>query len=328
MCHLGADVAKAKIDIALYRDGAGPTTKVITNDRAGFATLRAWLGKLGLGDPAATPVHVCLEATGGYEIGLACYLSRAGYLVSVVNPAAIKAYGKAELRRNKTDKLDAALIARYCRDKQPRRWQEPMPEQLRLQLLTRRHDDLLEMRQAERNRRGSAREDDDLAQSHEQIIKALDAEIKRVRQLIKEATSGQGKLAQQAQLAATIPGVGLATAAKVIGNCPPIEGFSSAKQLASFCGLTPQNSTSGESVRGRAHISRMGSPELRKALYMPALVAMRRNPIIKDFCQRLRERGLSKMAVVAAAMRKLLHLIYGVVKHGQAFDPNYLARAA
>lgn len=328
MCYLGADVAKAKIDIALYRDGAGPRTKVIANDEAGFATLRTWLGSLGLGDAEATPVHVCFEATGGYEIGLACNLSRAGYIVSIANPAAIKAYGQAELRRNKTDKLDAALIARYCRDMQPRRWQEPPPDQLRLQGLTRRLDDLQEILQAERNRQGSARQDADLAGSHSRVIEALKAEIKQVRQLIKKAVSDQSKLAQQVQLATTIPGVGLTTAAKVIANCPALEGFGSAKQLASFVGLTPRNSTSGESVRGRAQISRMGNPELRKALYMPALAAMRHNPIIKEFCQRLRERGLSRMAVVAAAMRKLLHLIYGVVKHGQAFDPNYLARAA
>jgi len=98
--------------------------------------------------------------------------------------------------------------------------------------------------------------------------------------------------------------------------------------VAAQAGLTPRQRQSGTSVHGKPRLSKQGASQLRKTLYFPAIVAMRHNPIIRAFAQRLAERGKAKMAIVCACMRKLLHLVYGVLKTGLPFDPNYTAARA
>jgi transposase len=114
---LGIDISKAKFDIALLRDDGKLRHKVFPNTEAGFQQLSAWLSK-----HKALPVHACMEATGTYGEALASYLHRAGHLVSVVNPAIIKAFASTLLSRTKTDKRDASLIARYCLQHHPPAW--------------------------------------------------------------------------------------------------------------------------------------------------------------------------------------------------------------
>ena len=121
----------------------------------------------------------------------------------------------------------------------------------------------------------------------------------------------------------TIPGIGEATIHVVLSEFSDISRFRQAKQLTAFIGVSPKDRQSGTSVRGRAVMSKMGRSQLRKKFFMPALVALRYNPILVDMKQRLTEAGKSKMAIVGAAMRKLVVLIYGVLKSGVPFDPNF-----
>ena len=126
------------------------------------------------------------------------------------------------------------------------------------------------------------------------------------------------------KLLVSIKGIGFITAAKLLGEIRDIRAFQSASQLAAYAGLTPKNAVSGSSVRKKTVISKTGNAHIRKLLFLPAVTARNWNPIVKEFCDRLAQNGLSPMEVVCAAMRKLLHLVFGVLKSGLPFDPNYL----
>jgi transposase len=125
-------------------------------------------------------------------------------------------------------------------------------------------------------------------------------------------------------LLVTIPGIGKLTAAKLLGEIRNIQDFQSARQLAAYAGLTPRNFLSGTSVHKKSRLSKTGNAHLRKLLFMPAITAKRWNPIVHTFCDRLILSGLRPMEVIGAAMRKLIHLVFGILKSGRPFDPNYL----
>jgi len=151
-------------------------------------------------------------------------------------------------------------------------------------------------------------------------IAYLDLEIQEFHRRLDEHVLAHHELQRQEELLTSIPGVGQRTARKVLAEVQ-IMDFEHAKQVAAYAGLTPQQRTSGSSLRGRARLSKMGNASLRRALYFPAISAMRWNPIVKAFCLGLQAKGKPKMVIVGAAMRKLLHLMYGVLKHGVPFSP-------
>ncbi len=137
---LGIDVGKSTLDAALLKEDAKPRHKVFSNDAAGHAALIAWLG-----EHACQPVHACLEATGTWAQGAALVLHLAGHIVSLVNPARTHAFGKSQLKRTKTDKADAILIAEFCRMHNPPVWTPQSPQVQQLQGLVRRLEHLEEM---------------------------------------------------------------------------------------------------------------------------------------------------------------------------------------
>jgi transposase len=153
----------------------------------------------------------------------------------------------------------------------------------------------------------------------------LDAEIARAQGLIRSHIDTHPGLRGQRDLLLTIPGVGEATAAKLLAEIMDVKLYAGARQLAAFAGLAPRLHESGSSVRRRARLSKAGAPRLRKALYFPAVVAIRHDPYVKDLSERLRARGKCPMQVIGAAMRKLVHLAYGVLKSGRPFDPEMRA---
>jgi transposase len=268
-------------------------------------------------------VHACLEATGTYSEALANYLHTAGHIVSVINPAVIKAFASSELSRTKTDKADAGLIARYCLKHKPAAWSSPPPEISELQALLRRLDALMDMRQQESNRLEAGINAASVKASVSDHIAYLDQQIAQTQSLIKEHINNHPSLKQQRDLLSSIPGIGDLTAAKLLAEIIDINHYSSARQVAAFAGLVPRHNQSGTSVRGRSRLCKVGAARLRKALYFPAIVATRHNPVIKALSQRLRERGKCPMLIIGAAMRKLIHIAYGVLKSGKPFDPSY-----
>ncbi len=219
---------------------------------------------------------------------------------------------------------DAALIADFCRTQQPELWTPPPPEQRELQAWVLHLENLQDMRQQDANRRQASIPSETLLKTLDEHIAFLDQQITDLLGLIHDHIERHPHLRQQRALLTSIPGIGDLTAFKLLAEIVDVYAFDSARQLAAFAGLTPRERRSGSSVRGRSRLSKRGSPRLRNALYFPALVAQRHNPILHTFAQRLLAAGKSKMQVVAAVMRKLLHLVFGILKSGQPFHPHFL----
>jgi len=317
--YLGIDVSKAWLDVLLLREGLPAEKGQFDNSQQGFRQLQRFLKKRKV-----KTLHACLEATGYYGAEAALFLHEAGYVVSLVNPVRIKAYAESQLSRTKTDAGDAALIADFCRTQQPEAWIPPPPEQQELQALVRHLENLQDMRQQEVNRRQADIPSETILKTLNEHIAFLDQQIADLRQLIHDHIQRHPYLRQQQDLLTSIPGIGDLTAFKLLAEIVDIHAFDSARQLAAFAGLTPRERRSGSSVRGRTRLSKRGSPRLRNALYFPAIVAQRHNPILHVFAQRLLAAGKSKMQIVAAVMRKLLHLVFGILKSGLPFDPHFL----
>ncbi len=219
--------------------------------------------------------------------------------------------------------MDAALIARFCLAQQPQAWSPPVAEVRELQALVRRLESLIEMRVAEENRLSSGIEAAAVKCSLEEHIAYLVEQIKQTEQLIQKHIKNHPDLKEQSDLLNSIPGIGQTTAALLLAEIVNIKQYQSARQVAAYAGLVRRERRSGTSVRGRVQLSKIGNARLRKALYFPAITALRCSDFFKSWADGLRERGKCKMSVIGAAMRKLIHLSYGVLKTGKPFDPNW-----
>jgi len=324
---LGIDIGKRKHHLALLC-GTTRRKKAIANTERGFAELVTWVekqqDKLGFDE-----LHICMEATGIYYEAVAEYLYHLDrpWKLSVVNPARIASYAKSKLKRSKTDSADAALIALFCQEQAPGPWQ-PLPVEVKqLQALTRHIETLKQARRDHRNRLESIR-DEQVRQSMEALIGAIEEQIAQTEQMIEEHVAAHPSLEEKQRLPCTIPGIGFLTAVHLLAEVPPALWDSCARKVAAFAGLTPRLFESGDSVRRGTRLCKTGSARLRRALYMPAVAALRHNSVLRAFAERLLERGKHKMAAVGAVMRKLAHLAFGVLKHQQAFDPNWTQKTA
>jgi len=317
---VGIDISKHFLDVVLIHVGHSHY-KTVDNDAAGFLCLRNWLKAKG-----CHTAHICMEATGQYGDAVAVFLHSHGYHISVVNPARTKAYAASRLKRNKTDKADALLIAEFCQNEKPPLWTPPRPVFQALKALVHQLDDLMAIKQQEYNRlEFSASVTLVNAILHEHI-EFLEAKIKVVQKAISELIEQDSQLKHQKDLLLSIPGIGERTAARLLAEIRDFREFRNARQLAAYAGLNPRQHISGSSIHRKTRLSKTGNATLRRALFMPAVVAKKHNPIIKDFCQRLSDTGLTNMAVIGAAMRKLLHLAFGVIKTDSPFDPYYLQK--
>lgn len=314
---VGIDVAKATLAIVVLRPDGKRRNKACANTPAGHRELLQWLTRHADG-----PVHVGLEATGIYHEAVALALHDAGHRVSVINPSATAAYAKSQLQRAKTDPTDAVTIADYVRTQTPPVW-TPAPRELRhLQALLRRLEALHDMRTQELNRLEATPDAGPVRASIQATLDHLDDQIAALKQEIRDHFDQHPPLRAQRDLLQSIPGIGAQTAAVVLGELLDIKRFRSARQVAAFSGLVPRVTQSGTSVRRRGALAKLGASRLRKALYFPALAALRANPVIRQFAQRLRTAGKPKMVIVAAVMRKLIHIAFGVLRSGRAFTPT------
>jgi transposase len=313
---LGVDIAKASFEVFLINE-AKTAHSQFRNNNNGFTDLSRWLRKKGV-----SQVRVCLEATGSYAEPLAQYLFEQEHIVYIVNPVRIKAYAQSELLRNKTDRVDAALIARFCKqDDQSLPWSPPPREVSELQALMRHLEDLQSTRLQYINRLESTSKSNEVTDSLQEFIKIVDQQIEHTQELIDKHYDKHPDLRNRRDLLTTIPGIGEKTANVLLSEITRWDSYNNARQLAAYAGLTPKKHDSGTSVRSRSRLSKIGNARVRRALYLPAVVARHHNPIIKALSDRLTERGKAKMAIIGAAMRKLLHLAFGVLKTGKPFDP-------
>lgn len=313
---LGIDIAKAKFDACLLLPDGRVYRKAFPNTPSGFALLTRWLGQ-------HTPesVHACLEATGTYGAAVALYLHEQQHVVSLINPAAIKAFAASRLTRSKTDRVDASLIARFCETQQPVVWTPPAAEVQALQGLVRRLDALIEMRTMERNRLSAGDTLAAVRASIEAHLDYLQQEISQTERLIHQHIRQHTALHTQLLLLVSIPGIGAATAALLLAEIN-FAAFGHARQVAAFVGVVPRLRQSGSSVRGRSKLSKIGSSRVRHALYFPAVTALRCSPAMQVWANGLRARGKCEMQIIGAVMRKLVHIAYGVLKSGRPYDPR------
>jgi transposase len=321
MIYLGVDVSKKKLDCMLLDSKDGKLkSKSLSNTKAGIEELIKWLA-----ENKAPDAHVIMEPTGVYHEPAALALSDAGLKLSLVNPAQLRQFAQGLGVKNKTDKADSTVLARYGNTLKPEAWQAPSKSARQLKALLARRDAVADDLQREQNRREAVDfgiSPDQVKQSILQSITFLQAELNRLEQMIKDHINSDPDLRNKRELLETIPGVGK----RVSSNLTALfaaKTFGTAEQLAAYLGLVPVQWESGSSVRGRPRLSKAGPSHLRKLLYMPAVVARRWNPHIKSFSDRLIAKGKTKMAVIGACMRKLAHLCFGVVHTGRPYDPNY-----
>lgn len=320
MIFVGIDISKLSFDVAVLVD-SHYHSRHFDNDLSGFSALLNWVKSF------KEPSCFCLEATGIYGLGLAKYLHTQEQKVIVANPIQTHAFAKMEMSRNKTDKADAMSIARYCQylygkgniDKRLFIPRDAAFE--RVQFLVTRLDQLSKMRSQENNRLDVSL-DKSAARSVASMLAFIDKQIVKIKNELTGIVKENTQLKAQVELLSSIDGVGDKTAWAILAYIGDVSLFENAKQISSYAGLNPRIEQSGTSIN-HSSLSKMGCARLRKSLYMPALVSVRFNPLMKAFYQKLLAKGKPKKVALVAVMRKLLVLAYGVLKSGKPFDVNY-----
>lgn len=310
--YVGIDVSKDALELAC---GPREATQSFANDDAGHEALMAALS-------AHRVEMVVMEATGGYEAACACMLQAAGFAVVVVNPRQARDFAKAMGYLAKTDGIDARVLSALAAVLAQRPEREkllralPGEEQQRLHALVLRRRQLVQMLIAERNR---------LPLSHRAARKSIEALITAIR---KQIVDVEGELASHlarhhadlAELLRSVKGVGPNTCLVLIADLPEL-GKLSAREINALVGVAPFNRDSGK-MRGKRTIYG-GRAQVRCALYMAALVAMRYNRVIKAFYERLLAAGKPKKVAIVACMRKLLTILNAMVRTGKPWDESY-----
>lgn len=323
MVYLGIDVAKAKLDCVLLDAVTGKRkSKVVGNDKVGFEGLMGWLAKQGI---LADEVHGVMEATGVYHEQAALWLTDAGMRVSVVNPAQVRDFARGLAVRTKTDGTDSMTLARYGALTQPEAWQAPPLEIRELKALIARLEALETDARRELNRREKAlvaKAPALVQESLDSHLASLNKEIARLQQAIDDHIDRHPGLKADRERLLSIPAVGDKTANRMLAVLHSRK-FTRAEQVAAFLGLVPVEHQSGSSIQKRPRLAKNGDAKTRAVLYMAAIVATQYNPHVKALYTRLCAKGKAKMAALGAAMRKLVHLCFGVIKHQTFYQPNW-----
>ena len=319
MIYIGVDMAKAKFDVAVLVDKKYKY-KTFDNKSSGFKALLKWMTVFGTTDS----LHVCIEATGNYSVPLAKYLNTKDVKVSIVNPLRVKSFSRSELSRNKTDKLDAALIARFCKEKRPRLWSQPSPEQEEFKALYRRWETLKNTIAQEKTRLKSE-SCQSVRLSIEATIAGLTEQLDVVEAALDVIVHDYPLFKRRFKLLQSIPGIAKKTAYFLLAEID-FDLFQTVNQVVAFAGLNPEQHKSG-TFKGKSTISKVGSSRIRRALYFPAIAARKYNPAIASLALRLEANGHTPLSIICAAMRKLLHQAFGLIKSDSLFDSNYSPRA-
>lgn len=320
---IGIDVSKETLDLGASSDDQIVSAKKVSNDKAGWKEMIKWARRLARS--RFESIHFCLESTGIYGEGVLEFLQEeTRYAVSMVNPAQIKAFGQSRLLRTKTDKADAALIASYAARMNPAPTERLSEGVKRLKVLTRHYEFLVAQRTDARNKL-EAVSDKDVRSSINRVIKRHDEEIRNVLRQIKDLIDKDPDLKGRIDLLKSIPGLGELTSSILLCELHRSAHYGRISKSAqtAHAGLAPMQRQSGTCIRGKSMICKAGNSRLRKCLYMPALVAIKHNPLIRLFYERLVSKGKPKMVAVTASMRKLLVLAIGVLNNQMPFDPDY-----
>jgi transposase len=317
---IGIDVSKLKLDICLIIDEKATEKRkfhVFRNDFEGFQKLIDWVNSKCQG--LEKPVF-CMEATGSYMEAVAEFLYDNGFALSIVNPLLIK-QKKSKLHSNKTDKSDAEIIARYCRAENPRLW-TPQPQEYRqLRDVCRAINSLQTSLTQERNKLEARIVNKAVETAINSVISAIEKQMEELEIERHRIVAEHEHIKFQVEQIVDIKGVGFVTACGLLAEMPATENFENAKQYAAFLGVTPQH-WSGSSVNKASHISKIGPKHARKTLFMASISVKNHNEDFQPFVQRLEKKGKKAKVIVCAIMRKLMHIIFGMLKNNAHFDKN------
>lgn len=317
--YVGIDVGCEELWVSV----PGRKPRRFEHRKRGIRSLYNWAAKKAGDDQ----LHFCMEATGVYSISIASQMvSEYQARVSVVNPAQIAAYGRVQMKRSKTDQIDAQVIRSYAESQKPTIW-KPAPEPLRqLSTLVTQADAIKDCLGQWRNRRHAQKFvpnlPDEVKKTQRSIERSLTTQLKKIETAIANLCAQESTLAQQVALLCTIPGVANQSAVKLLAYGQNWLTERSAKALTAHAGLAPHHHQSGSSVRGKSRIDKRGNPKLRKTLFMPALVAVHYNPVLMTFYKRLLKKGKPKKLALVAAMRKLLLICRAMLIAQKPFNPH------
>jgi transposase len=306
MSFIGIDVAKAQLEFACR-----PTdeTGAVTNDERG-------IGELVTRCHALTPTLIVCEATGGYEAALVAALATAQLPVVVANPRQVRDFAKATGQLAKTDALDAQILALFAERVRPEPRALPDEALEALDALLTRRRQLVEMLTAERNRLLVARPP--VRHDLQQHIRFLERRLREADDDLHTAVKASPLWRVKDDLLQSVPGVGRVVSLTLLAELPEL-GRLSHKEIAALVGVAPLNRDSGM-LRGK-RVVYGGRAPVRAVLYMAALVASRRNPVIRAFYQRLRTAGKPAKVALTACMRKLLTILNAIARDGRPWQP-------
>jgi transposase len=326
---LGIDVAQKELVVCLSKLNSDLSiehyaTKVFSNKESGFVALIKWVKKLTIENVV---IHFVMEATGVYHQKFAYYLDANGFNVSIVLPNKISNYMRTLENRTITDKTCAEAIAQFGLERKLDKWQKPNIIYKSLQQLTREREQIVEERSIVKNQlHAENAEGEPNANSIKRLkarIKFLNQQEKEIKQDIEKCIKKDESIEKEIKNITTIPGVGRLTATIVLAETNGFELIRNKKQLISYSGLDVREKQSGTSVKGKPRISKKGNKFLRKAMFFPALSAVKYEQNYKEIYARLVSKNGIKMKGLVAVQRKLLELIYIIFKNKTVYQSDY-----
>lgn len=317
--RVGVDVSAKTFTLIIEHEGTKTEALDLPNDPKGHKKLIRIITKKGF------HARVVLEATGNYSLDIALALHRAPRVeVMVANPRAISQFAGAYLRRSKTDALDANVLVEFALRMPFEPWKPPQAHAFDLRAISRRIEALTKTATQEKNRLHAAASFDEMSDvvrnDIEVNIRHLERRIERLREQARELISEHPDLEQAFCHITSVKGIATAAGIQILAELAMLPGDMDVRQWVAHAGLDPRQIQSGTSVNRPARISRKGNAHLRRALFLPALVAVQYEPNVNAFYEKLLARGKTKMQANVAVMRKLLHAIHGMLKHDRDFD--------
>jgi transposase len=314
----GIEVSQLTLVVALRCGDRDESPREFPNSAEGHQGVLRFLARSG------RPVRVAMESTGLYGLDLALALHQAGVAVMVANPRAVRHFAQAMLQRSKNDQLDAVVLREFAARMDFQAWRPPSASALKLVAVARRLEALTDMMAAEKNRRHAASLSEALPaiirRDIQRSIQTQQRAIDRLTRAAQEFIADDPELARRYELLLSISGFGATSAVHTLAELNLLPAGMNVRQWVAYAGLDPREYSSGTSVHKKARISKTGNKHLRRALYMPALVAVRREAHVRAYYEHLLARGKTKMQALVATLRKLLHAIFGMFKHDQLFD--------
>ncbi|MDX2175105.1 MAG: IS110 family transposase [Candidatus Sumerlaeia bacterium] len=313
---IGIDVAKATVEAAIHPSRESATFE---RTRSGMRRLSDW-ARARCGAHAA--VRAVMEATGNYSSEAIAWLLEADAALApaCVNPLHAKRFAQSIGTRNKTDRVDACVLARMGAERSPAPYEAPGPVVLELRALVRERRELVDEATRLKNRIGEGTGSRFVSRERNRILKATQAAIARIEEEMERVIASDARLAADSRRLCTIPGVGPVTAATILGELGDLRRFGSGRQLAAFAGLSPRRFESGATVRGRARLCKQGNPAIRAILYMSAVSTSRMASGMKATYDRLLAHGKAPKCALGALMRKQLILMRALVVGGKDYE--------